>query len=150
MNVRLGTRGSRLALVQCEQVAAALRAHGARVEVVVIRTSGDRLAQVALADFGGKALFVKEIEEALLASQVDVGVHSLKDMPAALPAGLVLAAFPAREDPADVLLTRGPGGWDGLPRGARVGTSSLRRQALVLARRPDLRPEPIRGNVRGL
>jgi hydroxymethylbilane synthase len=90
---------------------------------------------------------VKEIEEALLASQVDVGVHSLKDMPAALPAGLVLAAFPAREDPADVLLTRGPGGWDGLPRGARVGTSSLRRQALVLARRPDLRPEPIRGNV---
>ena len=147
MNVRLGTRGSRLALVQCEQVAAALRAHGARVEVVVIRTSGDRLAQVALADFGGKALFVKEIEEALLAGQVDVGVHSLKDMPAALPAGLLLAAFPIREDPADVLLTRGPGGWDGLSRGARVGTSSLRRRALVLARRPDLRPEPIRGNV---
>lgn len=147
MNVRLGTRGSRLALIQCEQVAAELRAHGARAEIVVIRTSGDRLAQVALADFGGKALFVKEIEEALLAGQVDVGVHSLKDMPAALPAGLTLAAFPAREDPADVLLTRGPGGWDGLPRGARVGTSSLRRRALVLARRPDLRPEPIRGNV---
>ena len=147
MNVRLGTRGSRLALIQCEQVAAGLRAHGARAEIVVIRTSGDRLAHVALADFGGKALFVKEIEEALLAGQVDVGVHSLKDMPAALPAGLTLAAFPAREDPADVLLTRGPGGWDGLPRGARVGTSSLRRRALVLARRPDLRPEPIRGNV---
>ena len=147
MNVRLGTRGSRLALIQCEQVAAGLRAHGARAEIVVIRTSGDRLAQVALADFGGKALFVKEIEEALLAGQVDVGVHSLKDMPAVLLAGLTLAAFPAREDPADVLLTRGPGGWDGLPRGARVGTSSLRRRALVLARRPDLRPEPIRGNV---
>jgi hydroxymethylbilane synthase len=147
MNVRLGTRGSRLALIQCEQVAAGLRAHGARAEIAVIRTSGDRLAQVALADFGGKALFVKEIEEALLAGRVDVGVHSLKDMPAALPAGLTLAAFPAREDPADVLLTRGPGGWDGLPRGARVGTSSLRRRALVLARRPDLRPEPIRGNV---
>ena len=147
MNVRLGTRGSRLALIQCEQVAAGLRAHGARAEIVVIRTSGDRLAQVALADFGGKALFVKEIEEALLAGQVDVGVHSLKDMPAVLPAGLTLAAFPAREDPADVLLTRGPGGWDGLPRGARVGTSSLRRRALVLARRPDVRPEPIRGNV---
>ena len=146
-NIRLGTRGSRLALVQCEQVATALRAHGAHVEIVVIRTSGDRLAQVALADFGGKALFVKEIEEALLAGQVDVGVHSLKDMPATLPAGLILAAFPAREDPADVLLTRGPGGWDGLPPGARVGTSSLRRRALVLARRPDLRPEPIRGNV---
>ncbi|MFI5374537.1 MAG: hydroxymethylbilane synthase [Candidatus Rokuibacteriota bacterium] len=147
MNIRLGTRGSRLALVQCQQVAAALRAHGARAEVVVIRTSGDRLAQVALADFGGKALFVKEIEEALLAGQVDVGVHSLKDMPATLPTGLLLAAFPVREDPADVLLTRGPGGWDGLPPGARVGTSSLRRRALVLARRPDLRPEPIRGNV---
>ncbi len=147
MNIRLGTRGSRLALVQCEQVAAALRAHGAHVEIVVIRTSGDRLDQVALADFGGKALFVKEIEEALLAGQVDVGVHSLKDMPATLPAGLILAAFPVREDPADVLLTRGPGGWDGLPSGARVGTSSLRRRALVLARRPDLRPEPIRGNV---
>jgi hydroxymethylbilane synthase len=147
MNVRLGTRGSRLALVQCEQVAAALREHGARAEIVVIRTSGDRLVQVALADFGGKALFVKEIEEALLAGQVDVGVHSLKDMPAALPPGLVLAAFPAREDPGDVLLTRSPGGWDGLPAGARVGTSSLRRRALVLARRADLRPEPIRGNV---
>ena len=147
MNIRLGTRGSRLALVQCEQVAAALRAQGARAEIVVIRTSGDRLAQVALADFGGKALFVKEIEEALLSGQVDVGVHSLKDMPASLPAGLALAAFPAREDPADVLLTRSPDGWAGLPSGARVGTSSLRRRALVLARRPDLRPEPIRGNV---
>jgi hydroxymethylbilane synthase len=147
MKIRLGTRGSRLALVQCEQVAAALRAHGAGAEIVVIRTSGDRLTQVALADFGGKALFVKEIEEALLSGQVDVGVHSLKDMPATLPAGLILAAFPAREAPADVLLTRGPGGWDGLPAGARVGTSSLRRRALVLARRPDLRPEPIRGNV---
>jgi len=147
MKVRLGTRGSRLALVQCEQVAAALRAHGAEPEIVVIRTSGDRLAQAALADFGGKALFVKEIEEALLAGRVDVGVHSLKDMPAVLPEGLVLAAFPAREDPADALLARGPGGWDALSRGARVGTSSLRRRALTLARRPDLRPEPIRGNV---
>jgi hydroxymethylbilane synthase len=147
MKLRLGTRGSRLALVQCEEVAAALRAIGAGVEIVVIKTSGDRLAQVALADFGGKALFVKEIEEALLGGQVDVGVHSLKDMPAALPAGLTLGAFPPREDPGDVLLTRAPGGWDALPAGAAVGTSSLRRRALVLARRPDLRTEPIRGNV---
>ena len=107
----------------------------------------DRLAQVALADFGGKALFVKEIEEALLAHRVDVGVHSLKDMPAALPAGLVLAAFPPREDPRDVLLTRSGGDLDALPRGARVGTSSLRRRILLLARRPDLAIEPIRGNV---
>lgn len=147
MKLRLGTRGSRLALVQCEEVADALRATGADVEIVVIKTSGDRLAQVALADFGGKALFVKEIEEALLGGQVDVGVHSLKDMPAALPAGLTLGAYPPREDPGDVLLTRAPGGWDALPAGAAVGTSSLRRRALVLARRPDLRTKPIRGNV---
>ncbi len=147
MKLRLGTRGSRLALVQCEEVAAALRATGAGVEIVVIKTSGDRLAQVALAEFGGKALFVKEIEEALLVGLVDVGVHSLKDMPAALPAGLTLGAFPPREDPGDVLLTRAPGGWEALPAGAAVGTSSLRRQALVRARRPDLRTEPIRGNV---
>jgi hydroxymethylbilane synthase len=117
------------------------------VDIVVIRTSGDRLAQVALADFGGKALFVKEIEEALLAGQVDVGVHSLKDMPSELPPGLVLGAFPVREDPRDVLLARGDGGWAALPPGAAVGTSSPRRRAMVLARRPDLRAEPIRGNV---
>jgi hydroxymethylbilane synthase len=147
MKLRLGTRGSRLALAQCQAVADALRAGGAEAEIVVIKTSGDRLAQVALADFGGKALFVKEIEEALLARSVDVGVHSLKDMPAALPEGLLLAAFPPREDPGDVLLTRAPGGWSALPAGAAVGTSSLRRRALVLARRPDLRAEPIRGNV---
>ena len=147
MKLRLGTRGSRLALVQCEEVADALRATGADVEIVVIKTSGDRLAEIALADFGGKALFVKEIEEALLGGQVDVGVHSLKDMPAALPAGLTLGAYPPREDPGDVLLTRAPGGWDALPAGAAVGTSSLRRRALVLARRPDLRTKPIRGNV---
>ena len=147
MKLRLGTRGSRLALVQCETVANALRAQGALVEVVVIRTSGDRLGQVALADFGGKALFVKEIEEALLTRQADVGVHSLKDMPAELPAGLTLAAFPAREDPRDVLVSREAPGWDALSAGARVGTSSLRRRAMVLARRPDLRAEAIRGNV---
>ena len=147
MKVRLGTRGSRLALVQSEEVAGALRARGAEVEVVVIRTSGDRLAQVALADFGGKALFVKEIEEALLAGQVDVGVHSLKDLPSDLPPGLALGAFPVREDPRDVLLARAGGGWEALPPGAVVGTSSPRRRAMVLARRPDLRAEPIRGNV---
>jgi len=147
MKVRLGTRGSRLALVQSEEVAGALRARGAEVEVVVIRTSGDRLAQVALADFGGKALFVKEIEEALLAGQVDVGVHSLKDLPSDLPPGLALGAFPVREDPRDVLLARAGGGWEALRPGAVVGTSSPRRRAMVLARRPDLRAEPIRGNV---
>ncbi len=147
MRLRVGTRGSRLAVVQSSSVADALRRLGAEVELVPIKTSGDHLAQVALADFGGKALFVKEIEEALLAGRVDVGVHSLKDMPAALPAGLTLAAFPPREDPRDVLLTRADGGLDALPRGARVGTSSLRRRILLLARRPDLAIEPIRGNV---
>lgn len=147
MKLRVGTRGSRLAVVQSSWVADALRRLGAEVELVPLKTSGDHLAQVALADFGGKALFVKEIEEALLAHRVDVGVHSLKDMPAALPVGLTLAAFPPREDPRDVLLTRAGGGLDALPRGARVGTSSLRRRILLLARRPDLAIEPIRGNV---
>ena len=94
MKLRLGTRGSPLALAQCESVAVALTALGVEVEVNTIKTSGDRLAHVALGDFGGKALFVKEIEEALLERRVDVGVHSLKDMPAALPIGLDLAAFP--------------------------------------------------------
>ena len=117
------SRGSRLALIQAESVAAALRARGAEVEIVRIRTSGDQLAQVALADFGGKALFVKEIEEALLDGRVDVGVHSLKDMPAVLPAGLTLAAYPPREDPADVLVARG-----GAASAAATGTRRTRAQ----------------------
>jgi len=147
MKLRFGTRGSRLAVVQSTEIADALRARGHEVELVTIRTSGDRLADVALADFGGKALFVKEIEEALLDGRIDGGVHSLKDMPAELPEGLCLAAFSARQDPRDVLLTRGGGTLDDLPHAARVATSSLRRRALILARRPDLRVEPIRGNV---
>jgi hydroxymethylbilane synthase len=147
VRLRLGTRGSRLALVQTQSVADALAAFGVEVEVVVVKTSGDRLAQVALADFGGKALFVKEIEEALEAERVDVAVHSLKDMPAALPSGLCLAAFPPREDPRDTLVTRTSGALADLPPGAVVGSSSLRRRVLLLARRPDLCVEGIRGNV---
>jgi hydroxymethylbilane synthase len=147
MNIRIGTRSSRLALAQAAEVAAAIRALGAGADIVPIRTSGDRLAQVSLADFGGKAMFVKEIEEAILAAEVDVGVHSLKDLPATLPHGLCIAACLRREDPADVLVSRGPGGLEGLAVGAAVGTSSPRRQVLLRHARPDLRIEPIRGNV---
>jgi hydroxymethylbilane synthase len=147
VTLRLGTRGSPLALAQTREVAGGLTSLGLAVEVIQIKTSGDRLAQAALGDFGGKALFVKEIEEALLERRVDVGIHSLKDMPAALPPGLVLAAFPPREDPRDSLVTRRGGGLGDLTPGAVVGTSSPRRRALLLARRPDLRVEPIRGNL---
>lgn len=147
MRLRLGTRGSRLALAQTTSVADGLAALGVETEVIVIRTSGDRLAQVALADFGGKALFVKEIEEALIENRIDVGVHSLKDIPGTLPPGLCLAAFPRREDPRDSLVTRDKGSLHDVSPGATVGTSSLRRRVLLLSRRPDLRVEPIRGNV---
>ena len=132
MRLRIGTRGSRLALVQSNVIAAPLRALGVEVELVPIRTAGDRLAQVALADFGGKALFVKEIEEALLERRVDLAVHSLKDMPAVLPDGLVLGAFPEREDPRDALVTRRGGTLEELASKSVVGTSSLRRKVLVL------------------
>jgi len=134
-------------MIQAESVAAALRALGATVEVMPIRTSGDRLAQVSLADFGGKALFVKELEEALVEGRADIAVHSLKDLPSMLAPGLMLAAFPRREDPRDVLVSRMAGRLDELPSHTVVGTSSLRRRALVLARRPDLSIAPIRGNV---
>ena len=144
--IRLGTRGSTLALVQARIVADALGGDAA-VEIVPMRTEGDRLAEARLAAVGGKGLFVREIEEALLRGEIDLAVHSLKDLPAEPPAGLVLAAFPPREDPRDVLVTKAPATLDTLPAGARVGTSSPRRRALLLAARPDLAVEPIRGNV---
>lgn len=145
--IRIGTRASALALAQASSVATALRAQGHEVELVPMRTEGDRLAAASLATVGGKGLFVREIEEALLAGAVDVAVHSLKDLPAEQPEGLVLAAFPPREDPRDVLVSRTPGGLAALRAGAVVGTSSPRRRALVLAARPDLAVEPLRGNV---
>lgn len=145
--IRLGTRASALALAQANAVAQALRGAGHEVEIVPMRTEGDRLASARLATIGGKGLFVREIEDALLAHTVDLAVHSLKDLPADVPAGLVLAAYPPREDPRDVLVSRGPGGLAALPRGAVVGTSSPRRRALLLGARPDLAVEPLRGNV---
>jgi hydroxymethylbilane synthase len=145
--IRLGTRASALALVQAREVASRLEACGERVELVPMRTEGDRLFGVALASVGGKGLFVREIEEALLAGAIDVAVHSLKDLPADVPADLCLAAFPRREDPRDVLVTRDGESLESLARGAVVGTSSPRRRALVRAARADLAVEPLRGNV---
>jgi hydroxymethylbilane synthase len=149
--LRLGTRGSPLALAQARMVRAALaKAHGldpARIALEVIRTSGDRIQDRPLADVGGKGLFTKEIEEALAAGAIDLAVHSSKDMPTVLPAGLVLAAFMEREDPRDVFISRKAKSIAELPRGATVGTASLRRQAMVKRRRPDLTIVPLRGNV---
>jgi hydroxymethylbilane synthase len=145
--IRVATRGSALALAQARSVADRLAAGGVRVEVVAMRTEGDRLAEARLAAIGGKGLFVREIEEALLRGDVDVAVHSLKDLPAELPAGLCLAAFPERADARDVLVTRRPMRFTELPRGAVLGTASPRRRALALALRPDLVVEPVRGNV---
>jgi hydroxymethylbilane synthase len=136
-----------LALRQSSLVAAALERDGHAVELVTIRTTGDVLTG-SLVAAGGKGLFVKEIEEALLAHTIDFAVHSLKDMPATLPPGLALVATPAREDPRDVLVTTAPtDGLAGLGAGARVGTSSARRQAQLAARRPDVAAVALRGNV---
>ncbi|TMB50914.1 MAG: hydroxymethylbilane synthase, partial [Deltaproteobacteria bacterium] len=145
--MRLGTRGSALARAQAALVHEALvgRHPALRVETVYIRTSGDRGEREARAPAGLKGLFVKEIEDALLAGEIDVGVHSMKDLPARLPAGLVVGAVPARAAAHDVLI--GAAGLRELPSGARVGTASVRRRAQLLARRPDLAVTPLRGNV---
>jgi hydroxymethylbilane synthase len=149
--LRLGTRGSPLALAQARLVRTALaRAHGLdpeRIALEVIRTSGDRIQDRPLADVGGKGLFTKEIEEALAAGTIDLAVHSSKDMPTVLPTGLVLSAFLEREDPRDVFISRKAKSIADLPRGATVGTASLRRQAMVKRQRPDLVIVPLRGNV---
>ncbi|MCB9729304.1 MAG: hydroxymethylbilane synthase [Deltaproteobacteria bacterium] len=154
MKLIIGTRGSALALAQSEHIRDRLLAlPGGAVEAVelkVIHTRGDRVLDVALSKVGGKGLFTKELEEALLSREVDLAVHSLKDMPSELPPGLVLAATTAREDPRDAWVRpegAAPLELDALARGAVVGTSSLRRQAQLLARRPDLRVVPLRGNV---
>ena len=141
----IGSRGSPLALAQVALIQSLLP--GVLVETVIIKTSGDKFLDVSLAAAGGKGLFTKEIEDQLLAGTIQVAIHSLKDLPTELPAGLVLAAVPDREDPRDVFVSRRYASLDELPQGARVATSSIRRKAQLLARRPDLQIPEIRGNV---
>lgn len=149
--LRIGTRASPLAMTQSDAVRKALlAAHDLGPEDVVLvpmQTTGDRLRDRRLADFGGKGMFTKEIEEALRDERIDIAVHSMKDLPTALPEGLELACLPAREDPRDVFLSPSASSLAALPSGAVVGTAGLRRQAQVLRARPDLRVVPLRGNV---
>jgi len=149
--LRIGTRGSPLALVQARAVAAHLNAvlgvNQDRIEIKTIRTSGDIIQDRPLAEEGGKGLFTKEIEEALLDGRIDLAVHSAKDMPTLLPAGLMLAACLEREDPRDVFISHKAPSLADLPQGASLGTTSPRRQAIAKRMRPDLRIVPMRGNV---
>lgn len=145
--IRLGTRRSPLALWQANHVAKLLEKEGIAVKIIPIVTFGDKETKKPLVAIGGKGLFLKEIEEALLRKEVDLGVHSLKDVPAALPEGLTLAGFIGREDPRDGFIGRdGKAFWD-LPLGARIGTGSLRRAVQLLRLREDLKIIPLRGNV---
>jgi hydroxymethylbilane synthase len=144
---RIGSRGSQLALWQANHVAALLRSHGHEIEIEIIHTTGDKTLDVALSKVGAKGMFTKEIEEALADGRVDLAVHSLKDLPTEISAGFELAAVLSREDPRDVFCSRKFDRIDALPQGARVGTSSLRRQAQLKAIRADLTIYPLRGNV---
>jgi hydroxymethylbilane synthase len=145
--VRIGSRGSQLALWQANHISALLRARGHEVEIQIIHTTGDKITDVALAKVGTKGMFTKEIEEALAAGHVDLAVHSLKDLPTELPPGFEIAAITKREDPRDAFCSRHYASFQELPQSARVGTSSLRRQAQLKAVRPDLDIHPLRGNV---
>ncbi|MBI5836077.1 MAG: hydroxymethylbilane synthase [Candidatus Eisenbacteria bacterium] len=146
--MRIGTRGSALALAQSRHIAALLRSAGeSPVDLVELKTSGDKHVDRPLAEIAGLGAFTRELEEALLREQVDLAVHSLKDLPTVLPEGLVLAAVPAREDVRDVLVSRSGAKLAELPAGSTVATSSLRRSAQVLHARPDLRCVEVRGNV---
>lgn len=147
--VVLGTRGSKLAVQQSEWVQAQLHALAPHVTVTLrrIQTSGDKILDVQLAQIGGKGLFVKEIEEALLSGEIDLAVHSMKDVPTELPEKLAILCVPPREDPRDALISRDGQSFMHLPRGARIGTSSLRRQSQLLHARPDLTIVMLRGNL---
>jgi hydroxymethylbilane synthase len=145
--LRIGSRGSQLALWQANHISALLGARGHEVEIEIIHTTGDKITDVALAKVGTKGMFTKEIEEALAAGRVDLAVHSLKDLPTELPNGFEIAAITERQDPRDAFCSRHYASFQELPKGARVGTSSLRRQAQLKAIRPDLDIRPLRGNV---
>ena len=147
MKFIIGSRGSQLALWQANWVKDRLAAAGFDVEIKVIKTTGDKLQNVPLTQSGTKGLFIKEIEEALAAGEVDLAVHSMKDLPTELPAGLVVAAVPEREDARDVFISRDGKRFGELPAGARVGTSSVRRQSQLRKLRGDLELVPLRGNL---
>jgi len=145
--LRIGSRGSQLALWQANHISALLRERGHEVGIEIIKTTGDKITDVALAKVGTKGMFTKEIEEALAEGRVDLAVHSLKDLPTELPPGFELVAVTTRVNPRDVFLSAKHESVASLPQGARVGTSSLRRQAQLKASRPDLVIHPLRGNV---
>jgi hydroxymethylbilane synthase len=145
--LRIGSRGSQLALWQANHISALLRERGHEVELEIIKTTGDKITDVALAKVGTKGMFTKEIEEALAEERIDLAVHSLKDLPTEVSQGFEIAAVTTRENPRDVFCSRKYKGIEELPRAARVGTSSLRRQAQLKAVRPDLDIHPLRGNV---
>jgi hydroxymethylbilane synthase len=149
MHIKIGTRKSPLALAQAEEVAGLLAAHWPETttELVKITTSGDRFLDRPLADIGGKGLFTKEIEEALLAGDIDIAVHSMKDMPTQLPAGLTIGCLLPREDARDMLIGDGLSSLAALPAGLRIGTSSMRRALQIQQLRPDVKVVPFRGNV---
>jgi hydroxymethylbilane synthase len=145
--LRIGSRGSQLALWQAHHISDRLRAHGHTVEIEIIKTTGDKITDVALAKVGTKGMFTKEIEEALVEKRIDLAVHSLKDLPTELGSDFEIAAVTKREDARDVFCSVNFASIDDLPQRANVGTSSLRRQAQLKALRPDLLAHPLRGNV---
>jgi hydroxymethylbilane synthase len=145
--IRIATRRSRLALWQAEHVAARLRAHGTEVVLVPMVTQGDRVLDRSLALVGGKGLFIKELETAMLQDRADIAVHSMKDVPAHMPAGFSLAVMLERASPFDAFVSNAHASFEALPQGARVGTASIRRRCQLLHRRPDLQIGLLRGNV---
>ena len=147
MRLRIGSRGSQLAIWQANHIAGRLRARGDQADVHIIQTTGDKILDVALSKVGPKGMFTKEIEDALASEQIDLAVHSLKDLPTELAPQFKIAAIPTREDPRDALCSAKYSSIEDLPHNAKLGTSSLRREAQLRAIRPDLVIHPLRGNV---